>query len=416
LVPGVAPTVNDQSWPDGYRICVWVFTAIARIASAAGSVPWNIKRRKGSDWEDVENSALGDLLDTVNADIDTMTLMEMTAGWMALYGNAYWHLMRPTPRSVPTAIRILPANLIEAIPGRGVRSNVVSGYRLLTGAREVLPDIDVVHFRSFSTNPIYGLPPMAPLEPIVNMFSALTRYKYSLVKSGGVPATVLLTDKPKLSEKEREEFNALWSMWRTPENANHPFLLGSNSKLQPVGVDPDRIGAIELAAEARDTILGAYGVPPVVAGVLQNANYNTARSQRKQFWTETITPLYLRKIAGGVNEQMAWQFEGVDGRDIRAFPDTSQVEALQEDKREAAETAKIWVLSGIRTPNEIREEYGWPPHPDGDSLKPLSGGAGDGFGDGSHSHDESTATEKALRDLLDAIETGSAEATIPRGR
>jgi len=133
-------------------------------------------------------------------------------------------------------------------------------------------------------------------------------------------------------------------------------------------VEPDKIAALELTHETRETICGVYGVPPGVVGLLQDANYNTAKVQRKGFWSETIEPIYLRKIESGINEQLCWQYEGEGALQYSVAFNLSQIEALQEDKKAEAETARIWVVSGIRTPNEVRADHGWEPIEGGDQL------------------------------------------------
>lgn len=378
LMQGVTPEVQDRALHNALGVCAWVYACVSKIATTCGEAPLVVKKRQGasSEWKDGGATPLAQVLEYANSDQDMSGLIEMTAVWLALMGTSYWQCLRVSENAPPEGFRVLPSDLVEPIPGQGKRSNLVSGYRILTPERPVLPDTDVIRFRLLGPNPILGMPPMQPLRPIVNMFSALTRYKYSIVANGGIPATVLKMDKPVVDDAERELFRVLWGEWRSPGNDGRPFLIGSEMDIQPVGVEPDKIAGLELTHETRETICGVYGVPPGVVGLIQDTNYNTAKIQRKSFWSETIIPMYLRKIESGLNEQLCWQYERGGSLQYRAEFNLAQIEALQEDKKAEAETARIWVVSGIRTPNEVRADHGWEPMEGGDQLyKPSSGGA-----------------------------------------
>lgn len=359
-----APNINDATFPKAYDICAWVFACVQAIAANVGSVPLDVYQKSGiADWVHDENGTtnLAKLLDYTNADDDICSLMELTAGWLGLHGNAYWHLMRPYPGAEPVGMRVLPADKIEVVPGKGIRSGTRAGYRILVGEQPVLPDIDVVHFRMLSMDAFYGIPPIKPLQTVINMWSAMTTYKYNLYKHGGIPPSIIKVDQPIVDEEQQMKFRSLWSFWRSPDAGGMPLVIGSSMEFLPAGLDPDRLAAPTLSLETRETICGVYGVPPSVVGLLDKVNYNTARTQRKQFWTETVVPKYLRRIITGINEQLSWQFSTKNkSARFRVQGDLSQIEALQEDKKEQAETARVWVESGVKTPNEVREELGLP--------------------------------------------------------
>jgi HK97 family phage portal protein len=369
LPEGTIPSINDKSYSTAFEVSAWVFACVTSIASAVGSVVLQTQEAgKDGEWEGSGVNKLLTLLSYTNSDQNIVDLLEMTAGWLALDGNAYWHLMRfPEGAKYPSAIRVLPSDRVTIETGKGIRSNIVKGYRVMGADPDFLPDTDVVHFRTFSVHPIYGIPPVKPLEPVINLFSALTRYKYSLMKSGGLVPSVLKFKKV-INEEERKKMNLIWSMWRGIDNEGKPLILGMDSEFQTVGADPDKVAGLALSHEARETICGLYGVPPGVVGLLQDANYSNLRVQRKAFWTETVIPRYVRRIEGSANEQLAWQFEEPSKR-YRVVLSTAHIDALQEDRKDMATTNAILIRSGQRTPNEVRIEDGLEPLPGGDTLQ-----------------------------------------------
>lgn len=401
-----APMINDSSLPRSYEVCAWVYACVQSIASACGSVPIDVYEKTGrAEWIHDEKGEydLTMLLDYANSDDDISSLIELTSGWLGLFGNSYWHLLRPSPNAKPVAIRCLPADKVEVIPGKGIRSGIVRGYRILTPERPELRDIDVVHFKSFSVDPYYGIPPIRPLTPIVNMWSSMTTYKYNLYKSGGVPSSILKLDKPMIDEDERARFRAMWASWRGPESSGMPLIIGSSMQYQAVGMDPDKLAAPTLSTEVRETICGVYGVPPSIVGLMDRVNYNTARTQRKTFWTETVQPKYMRRIVSAINEQMAPQFtDGTKRYHVQA--DYSQIEALQEDKREQADAAQIWINIGVKSPNDVREELGMPSREGGDVyVDPSARSAGPELPFDKPTED---SVKSLLEDILDERQGG----------
>jgi SPP1 gp7 family putative phage head morphogenesis protein len=155
-------------------------------------------------------------------------------------------------------------------------------------------------------------------------------------------------------------------------------VLENGLQFEAVGVSPDQVLALEYPARLREEICACYGVPPALVGVYDDADYANARAQRKLFWEETVSD-YLLRIAGAINEQIAWQFPGGPWR-VRF--DLSGVEALQEDQDTAATRRREDVRAGLRTINEVRKEEGLEPVPWGDQwwgplmTVPLAGPEG----------------------------------------
>jgi len=140
---------------------------------------------------------------------------------------------------------------------------------------------------------------------------------------------------------------------------------------------PMSIGAKEgefigLFNVSRDQKLTALGVPPVIAGIFEYANYANSTQQMLIFYQHTIKPLG-RLIADTINTQLLPIWYRNDPGLYVEF-DYSAVDVLQEDRESKARIDQIYVQSGIKTPNEVRLDLSLPPVDGGDEIRGPSGG------------------------------------------
>ena len=109
-------------------------------------------------------------------------------------------------------------------------------------------------------------------------------------------------------------------------------------------------------------MLGAIGVPPVMVGILEFANYANAKEQIRIFWKVRMLPK-LNIIEGIVSGVVRLLF---DDPDLHAKFDTSGVKALQQDENDRVNNNNSRIDRGTLTPNEVRAEEGRDPLQGGD--------------------------------------------------
>ncbi len=352
----VYPTISDRSHPLAFSINGWVYACVMEIASAVASAPLRVERCRGGVWEPVADHPLARLLEYVNADDNTYSLMEQTAAWLALYGNAFWRLVPPRGRSggPPAAIQVLRADRVTIRAGQGKRSGRVAGYVYDTGSGESAhyDDTEVIHFRFFApVDPHYGQSPIKALEQVINTYTAAARFNCAFLRGGGVPAAVISAESH-LSEEEIRHYQALWDQW-TVRNADQrrPLVMGRGMKLDVHGVSPDEVVVQTLPRMLREEICAVMRVPPALVGIYEYASYANVREQRKIFYSGPVSQ-YWRRIEGPITEELAPRFS--DGP-LRVVADSSMIAALQPDYNELANAAVALVKEGIFWPDEARE-------------------------------------------------------------
>lgn len=117
----------------------------------------------------------------------------------------------------------------------------------------------------------------------------------------------------------------------------------------------------EVRRVLREEILGAFGVPPFLVGIMEYANYANSRQQIANFWVNTVIPL-LVLIEETLNQQLLKRFKG----DFWVEFNKRDIPIALEIISEYAQSIVKLVETGVVTINEARELLG--------IYKPLSWG------------------------------------------
>lgn len=117
-----------------------------------------------------------------------------------------------------------------------------------------------------------------------------------------------------------------------------------------LGINAKDMDFRNLREYARELILGAIGLPPFMAGVLDKANYANAREQREGYWTGPQSR-FLAEVQAAINSDFLPKL-GVT--DIELFPRWEKVKALLENLSEKVDVATKLFAMGF-TKRQINE-------------------------------------------------------------
>ena len=134
-----------------------------------------------------------------------------------------------------------------------------------------------------------------------------------------------------------------------------PLLLEGSTSVEHLGRPPAEMAFRESSLMLRDEILSVFQVPPLLAGIVDNANRSNAQEQNYVFQSVAVEPR-LRLIEARWNRDPELVPPG------RRVAFDSPVPADRE--KEIANLVKL-SAAGILTPNEVRAAEG-PPAPWGD--------------------------------------------------
>ena len=161
-------------------------------------------------------------------------------------------------------------------------------------------------------------------------------------------------------------------------NARKVLILEEGMKPEEISVSPEDAQVLESRKFAVHEIARLFGVPPPLIGSWEDATFSNTASATEWFGSMTLLP-WVKAI------------EHEFGRVVFNNPDRFFLELdlsgmLRGDYATQAQVGINLVRAGVATPNELREQLGMNPRPEGDKLMPQAvggrpGGTGDGAGD-----------------------------------
>lgn len=254
--------------------------------------------------------------------------------------------------------------VVENDDGFGVCGYMISGPE----GKYVYHRAEIIHVKLPNPlDPNRGLSPLvAAYKPVLlDKFATdnMLRFWKSGAKLGGVIETGKALNKEQISRFQRSFENN----YTGKNNQHRTLMLPPGMTYKPIEQNPATTALLEFSKSNRDAILGVYRVPPIKAGVLDNANYANARAQLKTFFNDTIKPI-LTFVEDGFNLKSILL---PDSDNVRMKFDLSQEQSLQEDLKEQADAGKEMLEAGLSV-NEVRKKV-WKMNPvkDGDKIKVI---------------------------------------------
>jgi len=309
---------------------VWVYAAVYVIATQAARTPWKIYRIEGDKLEPYDGEAVK-VLSQPNETMSGFDLIERTVLHLELTGRAYWELAFEGDKY---EIYVIQPNHIETLDldtkGR-VRSYK---YRIpQLDLVRTLPAHKVVYFHyAHPLNEYDGMSPLVPAEHSIAADRNSTKFTKYFFQRGLMLQGVLECDYA-LPDRERRRIREEWAeMLSGIERAfSMPPILSSGIRYREIATNPKDIQFVDLRKMAREEILAALGVPPILIGLTERASYANARVQERVFWLVTMLPK-LTKIEWTITNQLLRRHFKDEGELVFKF-DTSEVEVLTQRNR-----------------------------------------------------------------------------------
>jgi HK97 family phage portal protein len=412
-IAGIDQTINTEQLQRLYATEAWPYIAINAIAKTIAGLPVKLQKRttvtrqilnsvtgdkvsvQQDNWVDSSGSKLGDRFNypnkfTTHAEFFMLLVIDLlSAGQYYIYldsdedltaitssddlanddpGSPFGRLRQAMALGNETPVKgmyRIPPSLMKPVPSENGLS--IEGYALqaAAGAYAYAP-AEIIHVKLPNpTAPLEGLSPLIPaMKPLLlDRFS--TEHMIRFYKSGARLGGVIQMSKDMNKEQLGRFQRSFESNYTGRQNHHRTLILPPGMDYKAIEQNPAETALLEFCKFNRDVILAAFNVPPIKAGVMENANYANALVQLKQFFTDTIQPI-LTFLEDGFNLKNTLM---PDARTFRFKFDLSQVEALKDNFKEKAEAAKF-MMDGGMTVNEVRDQV-WQlgPIDDGDKCK-----------------------------------------------
>lgn len=322
-----------------------VHAAVSAIATAISGLP--IEMFTDSDPEDeaaemrVTDSVVGDLLENPGPDMDGPQLIESTVMYMQLSGEAFWFLNGIARRTAsgpefPTRIELWDPTRVRTV----IKNGAIAGWEYQpfpSGAPFGAPADSVIQFKMANPyDPYRGLAPMqAAMLPASGGYKALMSQE-AFFDNNATPYGLLTPKEGSIIQPEamvrlREEFEA---RQQGPMKHGRIGALNTNVEFQALGMNQKDMEFATWLDAASAFILMVFKVPPSVAGLQKDANYNESIHQSKRFWYNHL-PL-VHYIERRIEKRLCEQF----GIPEEPYFKIEMIKALTEDQESVARRAR----------------------------------------------------------------------------
>ena len=326
--------------------------------------PVSLLQRTGEEYEPIVDHPMIDLLNSPNDHYDGMMLLSGAIMSYAVDGNAYWIKIR-SRGGEPVELWWVPHWMIEPAWDRQGNS-FITHYVYTPRVEKIdLDPADVVHFR-FGFDPMNPRKGLSPLKSIMRELfsdSEAANWTASLLRNGGVPGLVLSPAtgaevmSPADFQTTKEAIHARFGGDRRGE----PLVIPAVTAVQTFGFSPEQMDLKNLRRLPEERVCAAMGIPPIIVGYgvgLEHATYSNYQTAERVVYRSNLVPTW-RTFGSTIRRQLLSSFE----RDIRGYKveyDTSEIEALQEDRTAYANRLLSEFRAGTITLEEIRAALHWP--------------------------------------------------------
>lgn len=336
----------------------WIYACVDKRSFAVAGANLRLYVRRGPDeLEEIDNHPVLDLLRNPNPWETHMELFKGSIQHADLTGDFYWYIpLNGVGR--PGEIWQLPSDRMTIVPHP---KKYIAGYKLRNGNEMIsFKPEEILHFKyPSSTSLYYGLGPPQASALSANIDQNQHEYQSNFYKNAAIPPFALSTDQ-KLNETQfkrlRSQFEENYS---GVKNSGKPFITDGGLKIEKMGVNPKDLDWLASNRATRDDILGIFGVPASVLGLVEDVNRASAMSNRYSFADNTIEPI-LSLLDEKLTKDLAQLYdEKLIIKHDSTLPEDTQVEAIAMEAR---------LRAGLTTINEERMAEGYKPIENGDRV------------------------------------------------
>ena len=317
----------------------WVRSCVEAISADLSGLQIRVIRGRGADAEQVDDHPVLDLLDRPSSTVPGVLFRRQMIVDLVLSGDAFLLIAgADEPRALirlhPERVRVIPSD-----------DGQVQGYEYSgAGASQRYTIDQVLHIRlpSWQDTPamLYGTGAIEALQHDLTTDLAASKLAAASA-SNGMPTGII-------SPSEEGDRWSAQQIKQLREGFEKQLKSKSGVVLLGAGVDYKQLSMTMRDMEyqntrimAREAVLAAMGVPPVVVG-LPNANFATAQAQRRQF---AETQQGRAALIDSELTRLARMFPDSEG--IRVMHDFSEVDALQESRTERVNRVQSWYMMGV---------------------------------------------------------------------
>jgi len=335
---------------------VWLARRI--LSELPASLPLEFYEEKGANRNPIEHRAKEVLLQP-NAIMNRFTWTEFMNDGLQGWGNSVAVIDNRRSGYPESLMPVHPSSVKVKLDG-GKLFYSIDDKDL--GVKGTFFSDEIIHYRLFTTNGIWGKSPIQMAKDNIGLGLATERFGAKFFRRGGNLKAVIETA-GHMGDKEFKEWKERWDKyysgeigdWETP-------VLEYGMKYNPLGIAPEDAQFLQTRQFSIQDIARWFNLPPHMLGDLSRATFSNIEHQDLQFVKYTLRPI-LRRQEIELEEKLLLPAE--KGR-IRIRYNLDGL--LRGDLASVTSHIKEMVLSGVLSPDEGRALLNKNPRPGGDQF------------------------------------------------
>lgn len=230
-----------------------------------------------------------------------------------------------------------------------------------SGAKIVVPSRDIIHIRGYGSNKILGQSVLQIARESLEHALDINKRVANGVRMGTAPAGIIETDRM-MTEEQIKNTRAQWELlYSGVNNAHRVAILTNGFKYTPVTYSERDVEFLGTRKFQIEEVARWFNVPVVVlkSYPVQSIDLQDIESELMQYcivnWLHVIETEFTRKLM----EPSEY------GKKFIQFDKSKMLRGRQIDRYRGHQMA---IMTGFKSPNEVRIEEGLPPVPEGDFL------------------------------------------------
>jgi HK97 family phage portal protein len=350
-----------------------VFAAVRILSGLASTLPADVYERKGPGLKDAKVSShpVSEILTAQPNSYQVPAVWEeQRQAHLSMWGNAYSELIFDRSGNLTAAVNHHPYNVIpgwnnsqtayDGLPRLRYEVTDCNGVRTLDASR-------ILHVPGFGFDGLEGLSTIAVAGDSLGVAASADRLVAQFANNAAKPFLVVTV--PQFLDDA--QFNRLGREIREEYRGDQTYgslLLEGGATAAPFVLPFKDAQLLESRKfQGEEIVCRWFGLPPHLAGYLDNAHFDNIEEQDRALLVFTLAPMLVRK-------EQELNRKGFPGGERGKYYVKYNVDALLRGQmKERYEAHRNAIQSGWKTVNEVRALEDLPPLPGGDELpKPAA--------------------------------------------
>lgn len=359
---------TEQAIQKGLKRNVWVYACCTKVAPDVATIPLTVEKKEGDEWVVDNNHELNDLFKHPSTNRTLKNIIRMGEYHLLLGGNAI--VYHPIVSGKPKGMQTLHAGKVRPVPDD--KGGYKTYQRKDDGAWQNIKDApeSILHVMyDDPDNPYWGLGRMQAANYVAAASTQAQEWNKNLMDNTVSSNLAFLFKKYLQKEQFTEQVDKISEMYAGAANAGKPIILDNEASIEDLTKTPKEMDFTKSQEQAMYAICSAFGVDPRLIGAKEFSGRAARQEAEKAYWMHTVIPEIQYWT-----EAMTLYYRQFYDNDIRINYDITNIEALQGEYKEKAETGKDLYDIGV-TLDEInrRLELGLETDDIPDSDAPFGG-------------------------------------------